>query len=208
MKLTTPAETKNQFYLRFISDDALPREEVRRIYHKLKALAPQNLFGACNVRHPEKGITPVNLVHKTCKSGSHVYDIPLVRHIGDFEYERILSGFQGETVELEKSSKPINYTDQVLHRRSQFEPGIYDTFCDTIAKIQHNRWYAEQIQAGWRFGTAYDRENKVSPLLRPWDDLPSQYRKIDREFPQEIINELERLDFLVVPRTTLEKIVK
>lgn len=206
--LTTPAETTNQFYLRFRSEHALPREEVQRIYHKLKTLAPQNVFGSYNIRHPEKGITPVKLVHKTCKSGSHVYDIPMVRHLGDLEYDKITSGFQGEDIELEKSAEPINYADQVLHRRPQFEPGIYDSFCDTISKLQHNRWMSEQIKQGWRYGTSYDREHKVSPLLRPWDDLPSRYRQIDKEFPQEIITELEKLDFLIIPKTTLEKIIK
>ena len=55
-----------------------------------------------------------------------------------------------------------------------------------LAEMEHGRWNAERLAAGWRWGPERDVENKISPYLVPWDDLPEQVREWDRETVRKI----------------------
>ena len=37
--------------------------------------------------------------------------------------------------------------------------------------IQHQRWIDSKVSEGWRYGMKHSEEDKVSPLLRPWEQL-------------------------------------
>jgi len=44
--------------------------------------------------------------------------------------------------------------------------------------MEHARWNAERFLAGWTLGPK-DAENKVSPYLVPWEELPTEIKKYD-----------------------------
>jgi TrkA family protein/RyR domain-containing protein len=50
-----------------------------------------------------------------------------------------------------------------------------------LAKMEHARWRAERWLAGWKPGPARDPLNKISDCLIPWDQLPLDKQKRDRE---------------------------
>ena len=53
-----------------------------------------------------------------------------------------------------------------------------------MAEMEHGRWIVERIRAGWRLGER-DPDKKISPYLRPWNELkglPEDPQKWDLEY--------------------------
>ena len=50
-----------------------------------------------------------------------------------------------------------------------------------MAEMEHGRWAAERLRAGWQYGPSRDKEKKTSPYLRAWADLPENVKDYDRK---------------------------
>ncbi len=62
---------------------------------------------------------------------------------------------------IEKVDDPVLYN--LEHPQQLF---------DKLAKIEHSRWNAERLLAGWRYGPEKDINLKLSPYIVAWEDLP------------------------------------
>jgi hypothetical protein len=51
---------------------------------------------------------------------------------------------------------------------------------ETMARLEHDRWMTERRLAGWTYGEQRDPDQKVSPYLVPYDDLPENVKDWDR----------------------------
>ena len=61
---------------------------------------------------------------------------------------------------------------------------IPDDQVETLAEMEHRRWCAERLLAGWVVGprgTEPDRIRKIHPDLVPWADLPPAAKQKDRD---------------------------
>ena len=67
---------------------------------------------------------------------------------------------------------PVEGRDPI---RIQFE----EEEADALAEMEHERFVAERLRAGWSLGPDRDMERKISPYLIPWDDLPADVKKYD-----------------------------
>jgi len=47
-----------------------------------------------------------------------------------------------------------------------------------LAKMEHNRWMAERLMAGWRFGTKSNEQRQRESML-DWSELPEDERELD-----------------------------
>ncbi len=54
-----------------------------------------------------------------------------------------------------------------------------ETEIDTMAEMEHSRWWMGRLLDGWRYGPR-DPEKKTSPYLVPWKDLTNEARDTDR----------------------------
>lgn len=208
--MTTQTRTDNQFYIRLVSKKPLQKDSVVRFYKFVKAHSPSGILSSLQVERPNYGLDTVRLIHKTDESGS-VYEIPLSRHLTENEYNVIKDAFQllsEEGQSLESSTQIIPLARYLPGSNPQLVSDDFETFCDTLAKHQHSNWCLEKAEAGWRYGLEHDPKEKMSPLLRPWQDLPDQYRRIDKKLPQQIFDALESLGYVIVPRSELEKLTK
>ena len=52
---------------------------------------------------------------------------------------------------------------------------------EVMAEVEHGRWNAERLAAGWKWGPVRDIANKINPALVAWRDLPDDIRKYDRD---------------------------
>ncbi len=52
---------------------------------------------------------------------------------------------------------------------------------EVLAEMEHGRWNAERLAAGWRWGAVRDPAGRRSPYLQAWTDLPEPIREYDRE---------------------------
>jgi ppGpp synthetase/RelA/SpoT-type nucleotidyltranferase len=50
---------------------------------------------------------------------------------------------------------------------------------DRLAQLEHARWNAERLLAGWRYGATKDIKKKLNPCIVKWDDLSEEIRKYD-----------------------------
>jgi hypothetical protein len=57
---------------------------------------------------------------------------------------------------------------------------------EAMARMEHGRYNAERLLAGWRWGEVRDPHGKTNPYLISWDELPEEVRKIDRQTVRKI----------------------
>lgn len=57
---------------------------------------------------------------------------------------------------------------------------------DRLARIEHERWVQERIDAGWTSAPVKDVARKQSPYLVGWKDLSEEIRELDRDAIQGI----------------------
>jgi hypothetical protein len=73
------------------------------------------------------------------------------------------------------SKKPVLYT---IHRdRKRFE---------LMARLEHSRWNAERLLAGWRYGPVKSIEKKINPNIKTWEELDESTKKFDFDAIQNI----------------------
>lgn len=209
--MTTPTKTDNQFYIRLVSQQPLEKPEVTAFYKFVKVALPSGVLSSLQIERPGYGLDTVRLIHKTGDSGLPVYEIPLSRNLTEKEFEFIKYAFKNlaeEGQELESSTIVIPNARHLPTGEPQLEPDNYEILCDTLAKYQHSNWCSERSEAGWRYGADHDPKAKTSPMLRPWQDLPAHYKRIDKNLPNKVFELLEDMGYVIIPRTELDKLTK
>lgn len=69
----------------------------------------------------------------------------------------------------------------IIPARSNEAPGEFlDIEVEKLAEMEHERWMQEKLDAGWKPGPTRDLENKTSPALVAWSELPEEEREKDR----------------------------
>ncbi len=71
---------------------------------------------------------------------------------------------------------PSNWSQQVDLTENQ----------ELLAKLEHNRWYAERRLNGWQYGPKRDDNRKIHPCLVPYEQLPEQEKEKDRTNIQDL----------------------
>jgi hypothetical protein len=78
------------------------------------------------------------------------------------------------------------------------ETAFSDAETDQLAGIEHERWRAERVAAGWKYGPVRDDAAKLNPLLVPWADLALDARRFNLDTAAELPALLARAGFDVV----------
>lgn len=76
--------------------------------------------------------------------------------------------------------KPIDTSDIEL-------PGELLALTEQIAENVHDVWAASRIAEGWTYGTSKDVEQKKTPLLVPYNELPESEKDYDRNTALETL---------------------
>ncbi len=61
------------------------------------------------------------------------------------------------------------------------DPGFTPEEIEIMAEMEHGRWNHERLRAGWRYGGEKDVQAKISPYLRPWEELDDEIKDYDRD---------------------------
>ena len=85
--------------------------------------------------------------------------------------------------------KQVEFYEHLLNQvglgiRKSENPGLYPLnesykYFNRLARLEHARWNAERILAGWRYGTTRDIKKKLNPCILKWDDLGEDIKKYD-----------------------------
>ena len=69
---------------------------------------------------------------------------------------------------------------------------------EKLAIMEHNRFVTERTDQGYIFGKEKDITKKVSPYLKPYEDLPENVKEIDRNEIRTIPSILYRVDLKII----------
>ena len=135
--------------------------------------------------------------------------VPLSRDLKDSEVEPIIQMFSAEASvgdwDVEVSSAEADHlTDKTALSVTDEK---FTELCSAWAKRQHDEWMKDRTEAGWRYGMTISNKNKTHPLLRPWHELPEQFRKVDHTQPQSLLDLLNDQGYAVISKAELEGIL-
>ena len=69
---------------------------------------------------------------------------------------------------------------------------------ELLARMEHDNWWKERVTAGWKYGPEKDLEEKKSPYLVPYDELPEDVKDYDRNTVRAMPAFLAEAAFAVV----------
>lgn len=75
-----------------------------------------------------------------------------------------------------------NSTDVKTFTNEQIQNMLYD-----LSKYLHDKSMNEKIKAGWRYGDKFDPEQKTSPLIKNYDDLPEAHKQMRPDIFAKVI---------------------
>jgi len=68
-----------------------------------------------------------------------------------------------------------------------------------IAQKEHERWMAEKMAQGWRFGISRDDRRKTNPFLKSWNDLSENERGFNYDFVSIIPEVISQARLQAIP---------
>lgn len=195
-------------YVKLTTDKPLGEEDVKAWFRAVKESAPSGVVSSVQTTDDKGSLRSASLVHRE-RDGAHDYMVPLTRDLKDSEVEPIIQMFSAESLvgdwSVEVSSAEADkFTDKAS---MAVDDTKFNDLCAAWAKRQHDQWMQERTDAGWRFGPSVSMKNKTHPLLRPWHDLPEQFRKVDYDQPQKLLDLLNDQGYAVISKAELEGIL-
>lgn len=197
-------------YVKLVSTDHLGLKDARLWYKIVLASAPTGI-----VTHIDSmdvhGRTYRTRVVRRSKRDSTELIIPLMRDLLPTELEKIANAWR-------RVSPPGSYSITTNPTQSQklnqavnglqLDNDEYQSLCLQLAKVRHEGWMREKVDAGWRYGPVLSLKDKTHPLILPWEQLPEQYKDVDTRNPENFLEFLNNQGFAVVKQTELGSLLK
>jgi hypothetical protein len=170
----------------------------RSWYQSLKRTLPSGVLTTAQVKDQTASMTLKKTDDKV------IYVVPLVRELTANEVEAAIHAFD-EKVE-------IDFTVEADQTKVDENPNLAVELpetpvlelCTTWAKRKHDDWMKEKVDAGWRYGTQRSAQDQTHPLLRPWAELPEDYRKVDTQPVEELLKLLNDSGYLLLKKEELD----
>ena len=87
---------------------------------------------------------------------------------------------------------PVDTSDVVL-------PEALVELTEKIAKNSHDVWAVGRIKEGWRYGEKRDDDNKLTPCMVEYEELPESEKEYDRNTSFETIKLILKLGYQIIP---------
>lgn len=85
-------------------------------------------------------------------------------------------------------------TGEAIPTPVEFQNALTVENIEILAQTEHKRWMAEKFLAGWRFTEGEkDASKRLSPSLKPWQELPESEKQKDRDAILHIPNLLTQV---------------
>jgi hypothetical protein len=149
-------------FVRVVSKEKLSPDESNTVWHLIEKFTKVNYS-----------------THKEDKN-SHICEFTIEQSLPEGHMEHIVKKWY-QTSEKEcffENSLPVEDMDD-----EQMQ-----IMLDELAKYMHNQSIQEKLKSGWKFGEEFSLEQKTSPLLVPFDKLPSEYRKLRPDIFAKVID--------------------
>lgn len=191
----------NIFTITLTTKDRLEKPDVARWYHTVVNNLPEDLTISLHQSDSE-----TVLVARHDFDGHH-YIVHLFRHLSEAEATKVVNAFVSSNPDLdfdiEMSSDDRFGGDEDI----EIDQEKYQELCAQWAKRQHDEWFKERTENGWRYGANMSLSAKTHPLLRPWHELPDKYKKIDANEPKELLAMLNDHGYTVISQSELSSML-
>ena len=91
---------------------------------------------------------------------------------------------------MKYTPNPIDTNDIILSQELL-------SLTELIASNVHDIWASGRLSEGWTYGTTKDVEQKTTPLLVPYDELPECEKEYDRKTALETIKLVIKLGYSI-----------
>jgi len=196
-------------YIKLKTDKPLEKDAMRGWFNAVKDCLPSGVLSSVQTTDDTGSLRSASMVHREV-NGAHEYIVPLSRNLLDAEVEPVLDEMAAEHPDLDFDLEVSSAQADLLTQPDVVEiaDNKYTDLCTAWAKKQHETWLHDREEAGWRYGPTMSMKNKTHPLLRPWHDLPDQFRKIDTTQPQALLDLLNDQGYAVIGKSELEGILR
>ena len=172
------------FYILQRTQKVLDAGEIRRWYLTVDMLSPDNII---------MGDDESNSFVLASQDKDLLYIVPLVRHLTEEEAERVVEGymrvsehdFQIETSNVYRANADFGHPFETDY---QIAVEAKNVLKDAYARQAHNQWIQAKMREGFRYGLRMSINEKTHPAMRPWDDLPEEYRKMPEATDKELLD--------------------
>ena len=203
--------TDIKIYLKLTVDRKLEKSEIAELRKVIKDYGPSDILSSLSMVRPDGKPEEVVVIHRKKKGGKNTYTFPLKRDLTEPETQTITQQWMAhfnDDFELESSANDLVNYKRTYDDAAFIEENDYKNLCNSLSKMQHQKWYKERSENGWKYGQRYSKKDKTHPMLRPWEDLPNRYKKVDMDLPQLFADELKRQGYLIVKSSEIQKLVK
>jgi hypothetical protein len=172
------------FYILQRTAKVLNADEIRRWYLTVDMLAPDNII---------MGDDESNSFMFAMQAEDYIYMVPLVRHLTEMEAEKIVEGymrvsehdFDIETSNVYRANADLAHPFETDY---QISVDAKNVLKDAYARQSHNQWIQAKMREGYRYGLKLNLKEKTHPAMRPWDDLPKEYRRLPESSDKELLD--------------------
>lgn len=206
--MTNPAPANINRYIKLVTDSPLEKDCMRQWFECAKAELPNGILGSVQMTDESGNLRAVSMVARELE-GKYEYIIPLTRDVLDREVQPMVDSYAAVCPDLdfdvETSAQPVGLLGAAT---AEVEDTKFNDLCAAWAKKQHDTWLKDRQDNGWTYGTTVSLKNKTHPLIRQWHDLPEQFRKVDTDQPQSLLDLLNDQGYTVIGKGELEGILK
>tara|TARA_B100001175_G_scaffold257348_1_gene225646 strand:- start:1068 stop:1622 length:555 start_codon:yes stop_codon:yes gene_type:complete len=172
------------FYILQRTAKILNSDEIRRWYLTVDMLAPDNII---------MGDDESNSFMFAMQAEEYIYMVPLVRHLTEVEAEQIVEGymrvsehdFDIETSNVYRANADLAHPFETDY---QISVDAKNVLKDAYARQSHNQWIQTKMHEGYRYGLKLNLKEKTHPAMRPWDELPKEYRRLPESSDKELLD--------------------
>lgn len=195
-------------YVSLVTEKEIPSEAMKEWFKCVTNKSPYGVVSTFQSIDNNNQPQTVRMVHRETKD-AHYYMIPITRDLMEYEAQRIVDAWTekwpDEDFDIEVTvvpTKPFQKDDETITVEQQ----KYADLAVAWAKRQHEEWMDAKVKEGWRYSITMDADERTHPLLRPWEDLPDQYRKVDLTQPQKLVDLMSDQGYAVVSKADLEAV--
>jgi hypothetical protein len=195
-------------YIALVAKDALSSDLIKAWYQIVRTSAPTGTTMVIPSTDNDGMPRTVSLVHRH-EGELHRYMIPLTRDLTEDEAAVIVEAFSEVDPDSEFDIEcTLAYAVEPTEAPTiSVDQDRYLELCTAWAKRQHDQWFRERAEQGWRYGTMISMTQKTNPLMVPWEQLPPKYRIPNMEEPQGLLDLLNDQGYAVITKTELESMM-
>lgn len=136
------------------------------------------------VKYMIEKFVDVSYIERTMEDNSFTYSYILDESLSEDEME-VITEFVYQ-----------NFTQEIYFENSvdtdDMDDETFQKMLVELAKFMHSTMVKEKMDAGWRYGENFSMEQKTSPLLVPYENLPEKYQQVRPDIFNKVMEILQR----------------